>query len=82
MLYAVYCVDKPNAADLRAELRPPHQEYLATQTGIIERERAVRHTITKLTIIDFLPSPREISHARLAIRRWPPRKHDHEIDDN
>jgi uncharacterized protein YciI len=35
MLYAVYCVDKPNAAALRAELRPPHQDYLKTQTGII-----------------------------------------------
>ena len=35
MLFAIYCVDKPNAADLRAELRPPHQDYLKTQTGII-----------------------------------------------
>lgn len=35
MLYAVYCVDKPNSADKRLELRPPHQEYLATQTDII-----------------------------------------------
>ncbi|NKB55306.1 MAG: YciI family protein [Alphaproteobacteria bacterium] len=35
MLYAVYCVDKPNAAALRAELRPPHQDYLKTQEGII-----------------------------------------------
>ena len=35
MLYAIYCVDKPNAAALRAELRPPQQKYLATQTDII-----------------------------------------------
>ena len=35
MLYAIYCVDKPDAADLRAALRPPHQEYLATQSDII-----------------------------------------------
>jgi hypothetical protein len=35
MLYAIHCVDKPNAAALRQELRPPHQAYLKTQTGII-----------------------------------------------
>jgi len=35
MLYAVYCVDKPDSAALRAELRPPHVEYLATQSDII-----------------------------------------------
>ena len=35
MLYAIYCVDKPNTAALCAELRPPHQEYLATQADII-----------------------------------------------
>lgn len=35
MLYAIHCVDKPNAAALRAELRPPHQVYLKTQSHII-----------------------------------------------
>ncbi len=35
MLYAIHCVDKPDAAALRQELRPPHQDYLNTQTGII-----------------------------------------------
>lgn len=35
MLYAIYCVDKPNSTALRTELRPPHQDYLKTQTGII-----------------------------------------------
>lgn len=35
MLYAVYCVDKPDAATLRAELRPLHQDYLKTQTDKI-----------------------------------------------
>jgi|TARA_B110000263_G_C15115900_1_gene422010 uncharacterized protein YciI len=35
MLYAIYCVDKPNSAELRAKLRPPHQAYLKTQSGII-----------------------------------------------
>ena len=28
MLYAVYCVDKPNGLDLRMQLRPAHLEYL------------------------------------------------------
>ena len=35
MLYAVTCVDKPESTDLRKELRPPHMEYLATQSDII-----------------------------------------------
>ncbi len=35
MFYAIFCVDKPNAAELRQELRPPHQAYLKTQTGVI-----------------------------------------------
>lgn len=35
MLYAIYCVDKPDSAALRAELRPPHQKYLGTQADII-----------------------------------------------
>ena len=28
MLYAVYCVDKPNSLDRRMELRPAHLDYL------------------------------------------------------
>lgn len=35
MLFAIHCVDKPDSAALRAELRPPHQAYLKTQGNII-----------------------------------------------
>ncbi len=28
-LFAIHCIDKPNAGDLRAETRPAHMDYLA-----------------------------------------------------
>ena len=30
-LYVISCIDKPGTADLRAETRPAHMEYLKTQ---------------------------------------------------
>lgn len=35
MLYAIYCIDKPNSMDLRLAQRPAHIEYLKAREGQI-----------------------------------------------
>ena len=35
MLYAIYCVDKPNSMDVRMANRPEHIEYLKSKEGQI-----------------------------------------------
>ncbi len=35
MLWAIYCVDKPNTATIRAEVRERHWAYLKGQKGIL-----------------------------------------------
>ena len=35
MLYAIYCVDKPNSIDVRMANRPEHIEYLKSKEGQI-----------------------------------------------
>jgi uncharacterized protein YciI len=35
MLYAIYCVDKPNSKDVRMANRPAHIEYLKAKEGQI-----------------------------------------------
>jgi|HigsolmetaAR201D_1030396.scaffolds.fasta_scaffold78157_2 uncharacterized protein YciI len=35
MLWAIYCVDRPNSTDLRMKLRPEHLEYLKEKDSMI-----------------------------------------------
>jgi uncharacterized protein YciI len=36
MLFALICMDKPNAAALRAEVRPKHLAYIEAQKGAVK----------------------------------------------
>ncbi len=35
MLWAIFCVDKPNTAAIRDSVLQPHRDYLASQKGIL-----------------------------------------------